>query len=309
MGSAFLIDSGVVASSSVAVSNPSEEDMNAKSWQIGLVVVSSLLVAVRAEARATGPFTMGIQEAGTATSAELGPGMADRPVRLSVVDGRTGADLTVIGEISDHADKVFPLQISNDPIPWANEVLRKEAAASGIKVASDAPLSLTGKLTQLRLVASTKAFGSTYSAQIQVAFTLADSRGRTLWTGTTEGGATRYGKERSSENANEVLNDALREVYTNALGDSGLQAAWVGGKPVASSSSSASAAAAPAVTPSEMLADLVKLKKQGFTTDLLVDYVNKKTLTKALSADDLVKWKNAGMPEEVIKAVLARGGS
>ncbi len=283
--------------------------MNAKSWQIGLVVVSSLLVAVRAEARATGPFTMGIQEAGTATSAELGPGMADRPVRLSVVDGRTGADLTVIGEISDHADKVFPLQISNDPIPWANEVLKKEAAASGIKVAPDAPLSLTGKLIQLHLVASTKALGSTYSAQIQVAFTLADARGRTLWTGTTEGGATRYGKERSSENANEVLNDALREVYTNALGDSGLQGAWVGGKPIASSSSSASAAAGPAVTPSEMLADLVKLKKQGFTTDLLVDYVNKKTLTKALSADDLVKWKNAGMPEEVIKAALARGGS
>jgi len=284
--------------------------MNTKSWQIGLVVASSLLVALRADARATGPFTMGIQEIGTATSAELGPGMADRPVRLSVVDGRSGTDLTVIGEISDHADKLFPIQISNDPIPWANEVLKKEAAASGIKVEPDAPLSLTGKLTQLRLVASTKALGSTYNAQIQVAFTLADSRGRTLWTGTTEGDATRYGKERSGENANEVLNDALREVYTNAFEDSGLQGAWTGGKPVASSSSSASATAAPAaaVSPSEMLADLVKLKKQGFTTDLLVDYVNKKTLTKALSADDLVKWKNAGMPEEVIKAALARTG-
>ena len=235
--------------------------------------------------------------------------MADRPVRLSVVDGRTGADPTVIGEISDHADKVFPLLISNDPIAWANEVLKKEAAASGIKVTPDAPLSLTGKLTQLRLVASTKALGSTYNAQIQVAFTLADSRGRTLWTGSTEGGATQYGKERSGENANEVLNDALREAYTNAFEDSGLQGAWVGGKPIASSGSSAPASAGPAVTPSEMLADLVKLKKQGFTTDLLVDYVNKKTLTKALSADDLVKWKNAGMPEEVIKAALARGGS
>lgn len=285
--------------------------MNTKSWQIGLVVASSLLGALRADARATGPFTMGIQEIGTATSADLGPGMADRPVRLSVVDGRSGTDLTVIGEISDHADKVFPIQISNDPIPWANEVLKKEAAASGIKVEPDAPLSLTAKLTQLRLVASTKAVGSTYNAQIQVAFTLADSRGRTLWTGTTEGGSTRYGKERSGENANEVLNDALREVYTNAFEDSGLQGAWTGGRPVASSSSSASASAAPAaaVSPSEMLADLVKLKKQGFTTELLVDYVNKKTLTKALSADDLVKWKNAGMPEEVIKAALARAGS
>ena len=282
--------------------------MNAKSWMIGLLGVSSLLVALRADARATGPFTMGIQEAGTATAAELGAGMADRPVRLSVVEGRTGADLTVIGEISDHADKVFPIQISNDPVAWANEVLNKEAAASGLKVTPDAPLSLTGKLVQLRLVASTKALGSTYSAQIQVAFTLADSRGRTLWTGTTEGGSTRYGKERSGENANEVLNDALREVYTNTFEDSGLQGAWTGGKPIASSSSASAAPAESAVSPSEMLADLVKLKKQGFTTDLLVDYVNKKSLTKALSADDLVKWKNAGMPEEVIKTALARAG-
>ncbi|HEY0553482.1 MAG TPA: YajG family lipoprotein [Thermoanaerobaculia bacterium] len=283
--------------------------MNAKSWQIGLVVVSSLLVALRADARATGPFTMGIQEMGTASSATLGPGMADKPVRLSIVDGRSGTDLTVIGEISDHADKVFPIQISNDPIPWANEVFQKEAAASGLKVSPDARLSLTGKLTQLRLVASTKAFGSTYSAQVQVAFTLADSRG-TLWTGSIEGDATRYGKERSGENANEVLNDALREAYTNAFEDSGLQGAWTGGKPVASSSASAPVAApAAAISPSEMLGDLVKLKKQGFTTDLLVNYVNQKTLTKSLSADDLVKWKNAGMPEEVIKAALARAGS
>lgn len=76
-------------------------------------------------------------------------------------------------------------------------------------------------------------------------------------------------------------------------------------KPIAGSS--APAAAEPPVSPADLLADLVKLKKQGFTTDLLIDYVNGKTLTKPLSADDLVKWKSAGMPEEVIKAALGRG--
>ncbi|HEY7213430.1 MAG TPA: hypothetical protein VIC28_02320 [Thermoanaerobaculia bacterium] len=75
-------------------------------------------------------------------------------------------------------------------------------------------------------------------------------------------------------------------------------------KPAAASA--AAAPSAPPITPAELLADLVKLKKQGFTTELLVDYVNQKTLSATLSADDLVAWKKAGMPDEVIKAALAR---
>ncbi|HEY0513630.1 MAG TPA: hypothetical protein VGH73_17105 [Thermoanaerobaculia bacterium] len=287
--------------------------MNAKSWTIGLLAALSLLPAFRAEARESGPFTMALkyapQESVGSTNAVLAPGISDRPVRLSIVDGRAGADPTVIGEISDHADKVFPIHVSNDPIAWANDTLQKDAAEWGIKASPGASLVLTGKLTQFRLVASTKAFGSTYNAQFQVAFTLADARGRTLWQGTVEGSANRYGKERSADNANEVLSDALKEAYSNAFNDADLQSAWLGkGKPVATVATAAAPAAAaePARSPSEMLADLVKLKKQGFTTDLLVDYVNQKTLTKSLSADDLVKWKNAGMPQEVIKAAMAR---
>ena len=60
------------------------------------------------------------------------------------------------------------------------------------------------------------------------------------------------------------------------------------------------------MSPDELLAELVKLKKQGFTTDLLVNYVNQKNLSSTLSADDMVEWKNAGMPQEVIKAAMDR---
>src|SRR5947209_7823933 len=45
---------------------------------------------------------------------------------------------------------------------------------------------------------------------------------------------------------------------------------------------------------------------QGFGTDLLVDYVNQKTLNAEMTAKDLGQWKQAGMPQEVIKAALAR---
>ncbi|HEY4597013.1 MAG TPA: hypothetical protein VIJ02_11465, partial [Thermoanaerobaculia bacterium] len=112
---------------------------------------------------------------------------------------------------------------------------------------------------------------------------------------------------RSTENANEVLSDALKEVYANAFNDPGLQSAWLGRSRPVAASAPAAAPAEPPVSPETLLADLVKLKKQGFTTDLLLDYVNGKTLTRALSADDLVKWKDAGMPQEVIKAALGKG--
>ena len=289
--------------------------MNTKSWKkIGLLTALGLLACLRVEARGTGPMTMSLQykpqEKLDPADAVLAPGITDRPVRLSIVDGRAESDPAVIGEISDHDDKIFPVRASNEVGAWANDVLTKYAAEWGIKAAPDAPLALTGKLTQLRLVASTKAMGSTYRVETQVAFTLADSRGRTLWQGTAGGDATRYGKERSADNANEVLSDAIKEAYTDIFNNTDLQSAWLGkGTPIAASApapATASAADESALSPSAMLTELVKLKKQGFTTDLLVDFVNQKDLTRALSADDLVKWKNAGMPEEVITAALAR---
>jgi hypothetical protein len=287
--------------------------MKTKSWQVGVLVAASLLPALRAEARESGPFTLTLQSppqeaAGDAAAAAA---FAGHPAKVMVVEGRAGADLTAIGEISDHADKVFPIHAANDAVAWADGAFKQSAASAGIRVSPDAPLALTAKLTGLKLTAVTKAFGSTYNAEIQLTYILTDGKGRTLWQGAAEGSANRYGKARSAENANEVLADAVKEAFGNVLNDAGLQGAWGGRqgtqKPVAVASPSAAApAATAAMSPADLLADLVKLKKQGFTSDLLVDYVNKKTLSHALSADDLVKWKNAGMPEEVIKSAMSR---
>ena len=284
--------------------------MKTRSWQVGILAAASLLLALRAEARESGPFILTLQgppeAAGDATPVAA---FAEHPAKVTVVEGRTGADLTAIGEISDHADKVFPIQAANDAVAWVDGAFKKSAAAAGIRVSPDAPFALTARLTGLKLTAVTKAFGSTYNAEIQLTYTLTD-KGRTLWQGAAEGSANRYGKARSAENANEVLADAVKEAFGNVLNDAGLQGAWGGRpgtqKPVAVASPSAAPAATAAMSPSDLLADLVKLKQQGFTTDLLVDYVNKKTLSRSLSADDLVRWKNAGMPEEVIKSAMAR---
>ena len=48
------------------------------------------------------------------------------------------------------------------------------------------------------------------------------------------------------------------------------------------------------------------LRRQQLGTSLLVDYVSKQTLASAFSANDLVQWKKAGVPEPVMAAALQR---
>jgi len=294
--------------------------MNKNRLNIGLAValfLTGFTGAHTAHARGaeTGSFDVTLryspqESVGTSVPA-LAADISERPVRLSIVDGRTGSDPAIIGESTDDDDRNWPVRVKNDLVAWANEVLTKNAGDWGIRTAPDAPLSLTGKLTRFHIGESNKALGSTYNADVAVSFTLADSHGRTLWSGTAQGDATRYGKSRSEENVNEVLSDAMKEVYANALAEPALQDAWLG-KPASGSGGSAtsatSATSAP-MAPADLLSELIKLKKQGFGTDLLVDYIHQHTVSAPLSADELVKWKQAGMPDEVIKAALDRAGS
>ena len=61
-----------------------------------------------------------------------------------------------------------------------------------------------------------------------------------------------------------------------------------------------------AKTPAQLLADVNKLRKQQLGTRVLVDFVSKQTLASAFSANDLVAWKKAGVPEPVMQAALKR---
>jgi hypothetical protein len=162
------------------------------------------------------------------------------------------------------------------------------------------------------VIESNKALGSTYNAEAQFTFQLHDRKGGLLWEGTGAGDATRYGKARSEDNVNEVFSDATQEAFANALADTKLQEAWLGksepiSAPTMTQTTSAERKAGDVLTPEAMLDELVKLQKKGFDADLLVGFVDQKGLSRSLSSDDLVAWKNAGMPEAVIKAALAKG--
>ncbi|HWM91837.1 MAG TPA: hypothetical protein VN493_13815 [Thermoanaerobaculia bacterium] len=277
---------------------------------ITLVLLLTLAVSP-AVAKELGPFNITLRYApqeSTGTSVPtLMMGISDLPVKISVSDGRTITDPAVIGDSTDDDDRVWPIRAANDVVAWSNEVLLKNAGEWGIRAAEDAPLRIDGTLLRFMANESNKAVGSMYTADVRVGLRLLDNQGRLLWEGTAAGDATRYGKSRSQDNANEVLSDAIKEAYATALGDPALQNAWLGKSgPVATSSSASSAPATPGVTPDEMLTELVKLKKQGFDTGLLVDFVNQKSLSSGLTSDDMVKWKKEGISQEVIQAAMKR---
>lgn len=277
-----------------------------------LAAFSLLLGALAATAADTGVMTISLryapQESVGSDSPTLLPGVSERPVRLKVEDGRAVQDLAVIGQTTDDDDRLWDVRVANDLSAWATEVLAKNAGEWGIRVDDKAPLTLAVKITRFKISESNKAVGSTYNAEVLTEIALRDGQGRTLWEGSAPGDATRYGHSRSEENMNEVLSDALKEAYAQGLADSALQNAWIGkGKPAASSGG-ASGAPAPrrgeTITPADLVNELIKLKKNDFGADIMTDFIQSKTLTRTLSADDLGKLKAAGVPEEVIKAAL-----
>jgi hypothetical protein len=58
------------------------------------------------------------------------------------------------------------------------------------------------------------------------------------------------------------------------------------------------------VTPGELLAELQNLRQEGFDDATLLAVVKKKTLAVPLGTEDMVAWKRAGLPEEIIRAAV-----
>jgi hypothetical protein len=202
-------------------------------------------------------------------------------------------------------DKTSPITASG-VAEFAKKALADNVAGWGIKVTPGADRVLTVKLVRFFVSENPKAIGAMFGSEVRTIVSYADHR-KVVWEGTATGSTHRYGK-RNDENVNEVLSDAIKEAYANALSDAGLAQALSGKAPaMAPAAPAASASKAPeGMPPSQLLAELLDLQKQGFSVDLLVQYVNQKTLSSEMTAKDLGAWKKAGLPQEVIKAALAR---
>ena len=232
-------------------------------------------------------------------SPTLGEGITSRPAGLTFEDKRPPSEVALVGEGTDDDDHLFPWR-STTPIPdFAKEVFVRTVQGWGVRIEEGTDLTLVVRLTRFFVSEKDQAVGSSYTADVRVAFELKGRDGTLLSSGVASGDARRYGRKRSADNCNEVLSDAMKEAYANVFDQPGLQAAW-SGKEVRSSTKPQ------AISPSALLVELTGLKNQGFSSELLSRYINQQVLSAPLSAQDLVEWKKAGLPESVIQAALDR---
>lgn len=244
------------------------------------------------------------QEATGASAPALGEEITSRPASLTFEDKRTPTEGNIIGEYTDDKEKL-PWKATGSAGDYAKEVFLKTAGEWGIKLQEGADQRLLVRLIKFFIAEKDQAVGSTYAAQIRVTFELKSRDGNLLGSGTASGDASRYGRKHSADNCNEVLSDALKEAYSDLFDNPTLQAGW-SGKGAPAQAAKGQAAKGKPMSPGELLAELTSLKKQGFSTEMLIQFVDQQTLSAPLSAQDMTDYKKAEMPDAVIQAALAR---
>lgn len=265
-----------------------------------------------------------------AVKATLKEGVSSKAIALVVQDGRTVGSRDIIGEGTGSGDDTFRIRYAGHLPNYLKTTLQDRFNAWGVLFEESSDLVLTIRVTRFHVRETRTFWNSIFTGEVQLPYVLADRAGHVFAEGTAMGHGQVRGRWRNPVNCEEVLSDALQEAGAALAGDVSLQDAWIAAKPEPAPPSMASATPAPkplkpvamAVpssrrnskvapatlpkTPSQLLADVTRLKRQQLGTDVMVDYVGTQTLAVGFSADDLVAWKKAGVPEPVMRAAMQR---
>lgn len=239
------------------------------------------------------------QDTDATSSPKLAEGLTSRPINLAFKDGRPASEVGLVGEGTDDDDHLFPWKSTTPVVEFANGVLVRIAQGWGVRIEPGSPLTLDVRLIRFFISEKDQAVGSSYAAEVRLAYELRGRAGDILNSGVASGDASRYGRKRSADNCNELLSDAMKQAYASLFDQQGLQAAWSGKAPGVDAKPTA-------LTPSALLADVVALKNQGFSPELLIGYISRQMLSVPLTAQDMMMWKGAGLHESVIQAALDR---
>ncbi|HVT44851.1 MAG TPA: YajG family lipoprotein [Thermoanaerobaculia bacterium] len=228
---------------------------------MSILLISVALFAQRKKPDVVVDLKFTPQEGVQVDSLALPLSLLERSVDIRWKDARNQADAFAIGSGTDDDDRSSPIRASTDVLEWVGSSVGVIAGSQGLETKSPADRRLDISLSRFTVRESNKALGSTYSAEIHLAYTLNDAKGRKLTEGAASGTANRYGKSRSGPNMSEVLSDALKDAFNGVLADPNVQASWISGKP--SSGAASKSTAAPAETTEEKLKKLDDLLKKG----------------------------------------------
>jgi len=261
----------------------------------------------------------------------LREGISNKPIAIAIEDARQVKTKDLVGQGTGSGDDTFRIRFAGHLPSYLKTTVQDRFGTWGVQVDDHANLLLVIKVTRFHVLETHAFYGSVFTAEVQLPWTLTDRAGHVFASGTAMGTGKTKGRWRNPINCEEVLADALQQAAWVALGDTKLQEAWLAANPQAAPAHAAAAPAATArrstpvamalppsrvnskvapaalpKTPAQLLADVTKLRRQQLGTNLLVDFVSKQTLAAPFSANDLIAWKKAGVPEPVMQAALQR---
>ena len=252
-----------------------------------VTIVGVLFLATAPEARQPKSLLVDLkfvpQESVRNASVALPMSALQQPMLIEVADARDLENLRAIGTGTDDDDRPFPIQATVDVPKFVADSVMQIAKAYSIKSEPDAGRKLTLRLTRFNVNESNKAIGSTYAAEVHLAYALTDGSGTLLAEGAASGSANRYGRARSSANCSEVLSDALKESFVKLIGDQTLQAAWKSG--VAQGTRSTGGAAAPDA-PRESIEERLRRAEDLFKRKVITEEEYKKMRADILKSGD-----------------------
>lgn len=243
----------------------------------------------------------------TATGIQGDTAMLSTPLNLVIVSTTSPAAQDKIGENRENEKKFVPIFAKGPVSVHVNSAIRSLLGSWGAHIVPDAKLQLEAEVIQFNVVETNR-----YHGDVKIRFALKNPTGAVLWEGLKVGATARFGRSLSEANYNETLSDSLATCVVALINDVDFRAAWSGKPrapepvPAAAASAAAPTAERPAggLAPAGMKEKLVALQKEGFSEDLLVAFVRQTRLSAPLTADDMLDWKRAGLPQPVVKAAL-----
>jgi hypothetical protein len=226
----------------------------------------------------------------TASTPTLEGADPSRPIEvLPLKDVRALPDLAMVGENRERRTP-RPVLATSSVAEFATAALRQCLSGWGVRV-EQGGLRLKGEITNL-LVTEEQA----YSTQVSIRFQLEDASGSLLWEGVVSGDASQWGRSYSEENYREQISDALKRTYARLLSTAAFQRAWAGKKSQQRN----------VVTPPELKETIVRMMAEGIGADVIVQHVMGFDVRPALTADDMIDWKRAGISDAVLKATVPK---
>jgi hypothetical protein len=224
------------------------------------------------------------------------------PVGLGVVDGRGPDDPTVVGAQKERG-KILYEWTSTGSVPVAvSGIVAQTLRAWNVSLAGDgeADVSLALKLTRFRVDEISETFGSSYRAEVAFHADVVARGGEVLLSTDAAGKNETSGVDQRASTCNQVLTAALEEALMKIVAGTPSEAS----RPVVAPAPPPALPPPGTIAPAELFTELMRLKTGGVADEVLVAYIKQRKLSAPLSADEILRWTNSGIPQAAIQAAL-----